>query len=84
MGKIYKQWFGVFFIFVSILLWSIERTTQSLSTFLGKLLCGEKYLQLVDGVVGDMSCGFNIDMHLTFILMVMLIFGGVLYISSKK
>ena len=62
----------------------MDRLTHFVSTVLGKMICGDHYIQPVNGIVGDTSCGFNTDMHLVRSLTVVLILGMVLYISSKK
>ena len=68
----------------SLLLWIIDAVTKVFSSVIGKLVCGDSYMCEVDGVVGDCSCGFNTDLHLTFVLMTILILGLVLVISAKK
>ncbi len=40
----------------------------AMSTLAGKIYCGEKYLQKVGGVISDLSCGFNSDIHLITLL----------------
>lgn len=83
MSSKYKGRIGI--IIISVLTtWIVDRTTLAVSTVLGKFICGDRYMQPVNGIVGDISCGFNIDMHLTFILIIVLILGIALYISSKK
>ena len=69
---------------ISLLVMVVDRVTNSISTFIGEIICGDTYMCPVDGIVGDCSCGFNTDLHLTFSLVVTLIFGFLLYISSKK
>ncbi|WP_067332122.1 hypothetical protein [Sulfurovum riftiae] len=76
--------FAKILIVTTLLLWIFERMTSVLSDALGKWLYGEKYMQPVDGYVGDRSYGFNTDMHLSLLLIVLFILGMVLYISSKK
>ncbi len=74
----------MFFILLSLLVWLIDRLTYAISTMLGKIICGNQYMQSVDGIAGDSSCGFNTDMHLTYSLFTVLIMGIVFYISSHK
>ena len=71
-------------IVTTLLLWIVERVTSVLSDALGKWLYGAKYMQPVEGYVGDRSYGFNTDMHLSLSLIVLFILGIVLYRSSKK
>ena len=71
-------------IVLSILVFAVDRLTQSISTFFGKLICGERYLQAVNGVVGDASCGFNMDMYLSICLLGVFIVGLILVIISRN
>jgi len=75
---------GIFFILLSLLFWLTDKLTHTISTMLGKIIYGDRYMQTADGVIGDPSYGFNIDMHLSFSLMIIFIFGILLYISSHK
>ncbi|WP_083760386.1 hypothetical protein [Sulfurovum sp. NBC37-1] len=79
-----KRKTGQILIFSSLFIWILNRTTGVISNILGQILYGDDYMRPVNGVVGDMSYGFNTDMHLAFSLVVIFIFGLVLYISSKK
>ena len=54
-----KNIVGLTLIIYSILVWLIDRTTLSISTYLGELYCNKNYMRSVDGVIGDKSCGFN-------------------------
>jgi len=82
MKNKYQKMIGKILIISSVLLWILERLTNIISTLLGKLICGESYMNPVNGEVGDLSCGFNTDMHLSFTLVIFLIIGLILYISS--
>ena len=42
----------------------------------------ELYLQPVDGILGDVSCGFNADMHFTALMFLVLITGIAVLIIS--
>lgn len=79
-----KQKMGIIIILIALCTFTIERVTKLISTFLGKLICGDQYLSAVDGVVGDFSCGFNTDMYLAVALLIIFILGILLVISSKK
>lgn len=68
----------------SVAIWLIDAVTKVFSTGIGMYICGDTYMCEVDGVVGDCSCGFNTDLHLTFVLMSVMILGIVLVISAKK
>jgi hypothetical protein len=74
---------GKFLILFSLVIWIIDRLTSLFSTFIGKMICGDKYLCAVDGVVGDCSCGFNTDMHLSLILITLMTLGVVLFFKSE-
>ena len=59
-----KPKIGLTFIISFICVWVIDRSTRVMSDLFGELFCGAAYLQPVNGVVGDVSCGFNTDMCL--------------------
>ncbi len=65
-------------------MWLTDRLTDIISTMLGKTICGDRYMQAVDGMIGDPSCRFNIDMHFTFSLIIVFLFGVLLYIASVR
>ena len=75
---------GIFMILISLPLWIVDRITHVIAHLLGKCLYGDRYLKALDGIAGDASCGFNIDMHLSFSLIILFILGMLLYVSSKK
>lgn len=79
-----KKTIGRFFILLSLLVWLTDRLTHAISAMLGKIICGDQYMQFVDGMVGDFSCGFNIDMHLAYSLFTLFLLGILLYYSSLK
>ncbi len=75
---------GILIILLSAIALTIDRLTQSISTFLGKVFCGERYLTAVDGVVGDLSCGFNMDMSLAVFLLALFVAGLFLIFVSRN
>ena len=79
-----KNIIGLTLIISSILVWLIDRTTLSISTYLGKLYCNKNYMRSVDGVIGDASCDFNTDMYVVVFLIIMLLTGMVVLISAKS
>ena len=79
-----KRTVGIFFIVLSLLVWLTDRLTHAISTMLGKIIYGDQYMQSVDGIVGDSSCGFNIDMYLAYSLFTVFLLGILLYFSSMK
>lgn len=58
----------------------VERVTMLISEGLAKAYCGERYLQLVDGVVGSASCGFSWDIYLTIVLFSTMFVGMFLFL----
>ena len=84
MKSTHKGRVGIGISLIALLAWTVDKMTQSLSTALGKLLCGESYMKPVDVTVGDHSCGFNTDMYLSLLLAILFLLGLVLYVLSKK
>jgi len=74
--------FGIILIVSSIIVFLIDRATNSFSTFFGKLFCGLNYLQPIDGIFGDISCGFNSDIYFVGILFV-IFFIGVIFLFHR-
>lgn len=79
-----KRKIGLILIFGSILVWLIDRFSLVISTSFGELYCGNRYMQPVDGVVGDVSCGFNADIYLVVFLFTVLLIGITLFTTSKS
>ena len=75
---------GKSLIILSVVVWIFDLLTHLVSTLIGRMVCGDEYMCPVDGVVCDKSCGFNTDMHLSFVLMVLILLGVVLYHRSQK
>jgi len=85
MGKsMTKRKIGIALIISSIITWLIDGFSPIISTFFGKILCGNRYLQPVEGVVGDVSCGFNADMYLVVFLFAVLLIGIILVLLPRK
>jgi hypothetical protein len=83
-GYMNKRKIGLILSTGSILVWIIDRASLIISTFLGQLHCGKRYMQPVDSIVGDASCGFNIDMYFSVFLFTVLLVGLALFITSKS
>ncbi len=66
---------GLLLITGSILVWLIDRISLVISTYIGELYCGKHFMQPMDGVVGDPSCGFNTDIYLVVFLFAVLLTG---------
>ena len=77
-----KKRLGIILIAGSVFLWFIDRFSYIISSYFSRLLCGDYYLQPVDGIYGDVSCGFNADMHFTALTFLVLITGIVLLIIA--
>jgi len=62
------------------LVWLIDRSTQIIFiTYIsGKVRCGDRYMQPIDGILGDMSCGFNDDIHLIVFRLIVFLFNMLL------
>jgi len=84
IAHINKKNIGLLAITLSIFVWLTDRLTHTISTLLGEIIYGDRYIQIEDGAIGDPSCGFNIDMYLAYSLSTVLILGIALYISSHK
>ena len=76
--------FSTFLMLVTLLLWIFERATSILSDTLGEWWYKSKYMQPINGYLGDRSYGFNTDMYLSLLFIVLFIFGMLLYIRSRK
>ena len=76
--------FAKVLMLTSLLLWILERVTCILSDLLGRWLYGNQYLQPVEGQMGDMSPGFNMDMYLSLAFLVLFVLGVVLYAVFRK
>ena len=74
---------GIILVVGSLSLWLVEKSTHSISSFIAKLHCGDQYIQTVDGVIGDKSCGFNDDMYVASVLLILLLSGFMLHITRK-
>ena len=79
-----KRVFAGFLAVISLSLWIFERVTNILTDLLGRWVCGSRYMQPVDGCVGDKSCGFNTDMYLSLLLVVLFVLSTILYALSRR
>jgi len=79
-----KRNIGLILITVSILVFLINKVSLIIPTFLGELYCGERYMQAVNGIVGDVSCGFNVDMYLFIFLFIILLIGVAVVITTRR
>lgn len=74
---------GIFLVLFSLAIGLIEWFSLVISSYLGEIICGECYLQPVQGVVGDVSCGFNADMVFILFLVVVLIIGVTVTVRTR-
>ncbi len=79
-----KKSIGITLIIASIMVWLIDRLTQVFSSLIGEVYCGDRYMKPVDGIVGDLSCGFNADIYLAALLFVVFLIGVLLLILAKR
>ena len=81
---VYRGTIGILLIIISFLILVVEMFTHSVSTILDQMIFAEHKMQIVYDIVGDKFYGLNTDMHLERSLVVMLVLGILLYISSRK
>ena len=75
---------GIVFILFSLIIWVVDKFTNSISIILSKIICDNHAIQAISGIVTDPSCRFRIDMHFTFFLLLTLVLGLVLYMLSRR
>jgi hypothetical protein len=79
-----KRKVGLVFIIISVVFFLINRFYGFfLSNVFGEMFCGNRYMQPVNGIIGDVSCGFNADMYFVVFSLVVLLIGIVLVITTK-
>jgi hypothetical protein len=61
----------------------IDHFSLAISSAIGKLYCGDSYMQAVNGVTGDVSCGFNMDMYLIAFVVVGLIISLIVTVRAN-
>jgi len=79
-----RSLFFLFLALLALLLWVFDRATNILSDLLGRWVCGSSYMQPVDGTVGDLSCGFNMDIYLALVLAISMIVSTTLYVIAGR
>lgn len=75
---------GAVLVVLSVVLFVVDRFGAGMSSFVARLYCADGYMQPVDGMVGDLSCGFNADMYFVVFLFITLILGIFLSMSVKS
>ena len=71
---------GTILVTSSLLIGLINRFSHIVSSYFNQLLYGALYLHPVDGILSDVSCGFNTGMHFLALMFLVLITGTVLII----
>ena len=71
---------GTILVTSSLLIGLINRFSHIVSSCFNQLLYGALYLHPVDGILSDVSCGFNTGMHFLALMFLVLITGTVLII----
>jgi hypothetical protein len=79
-----KRNMGLLLIAGSVTIGLVDRFTRIISNALGRLYCGDSYLQPVNSVTGDVSCGFNADIYLVAFLLISLLIGLILMLTSRN
>ena len=76
---------GFLLVIFSMVMLVVNRFSPVPSDALGRLVCGKRYLQPVSGVVGDASCGFNLDMYLAVTMLLTGLAGAILlWLAGRK
>ncbi len=75
---------GMGFIIGSMVIWLVDRFSSFVSSFLGRMLCGNHYMRPAENVIGDISCGFNADMYLVVFLFVIFLIGIIFVVIAKN
>lgn len=74
---------GVSLSLLSVTAWVTDQLSHNmLSHAIGKWLCGDHYMQQINGVISQHSCGFNTDLHLTALLILALAVGIILSLTT--
>ena len=71
---------GTILVTSSLLIGLIDRFSHIVSSYFHQLLYGDLYLHPVDGILSDVSFGFNADMHFVALMFLVFITGIVLII----
>jgi hypothetical protein len=75
---------GFFLVIFSLVMLVVNRFSPLPSDALGRLICPTRYLQPVNGVVGDPSCGFNLDIYLAVALLLTGLAGAILLRLARR
>ena len=68
-----KRKLGLILTVSSIVFWFIDRFSYIISANFSIILCEDRYLQPINGILVDPSCGFNADIHFTALIVLVLI-----------
>lgn len=75
---------GTTLVTLSFLVFIAERSTFAISAWLARAWCGERYLQPVEGIMGEISCGFDADMYLAVVLLLPALAGIGMLLSTGR
>lgn len=76
---------GYIILITTLVVLIIERISNIFSSLLGKVACGELYLKEIDGVLSELSCGFDFDMYISSVLIIMFLIGFIfIYLGTSK
>jgi|GEM_PF-2010327 len=74
---------GISLSLLSITAWVTDQLSHNLlSNAIGRWLCGDHYMQQINGIISEQSCGFNTDVHLTALLVLALAVGIILSLTT--
>lgn len=79
-----KRSIGILLIIAALITVLVNRSSSILSDFFGKLACGDSYMQPINGILGDASCGFNMDMYIATFSIISLLIGIILVFISRN
>ena len=71
---------GTILITSSLFIGLSDRFSHIVSSYFNQLLYGDLYLHHVDGILSNVSCGFNTDVHFVALMFLVLNTGTVIII----
>ena len=81
----WKKKVGFVLLGLAVLVIAIEVITgNALSNVFGKLFCGDRYMMIEGGKMGDGVCGFNADIQTILFSFLALLAGVVFMILGRK
>ena len=81
----WKKKVGLIIFALAVLVITIEVLTgNALSDVFGRIFCGQRYMVMVDGRMGDGVCGFNADIMTIMVSFLALLVGIVFMVLGRK